>query len=51
MQFSGILFSVRTLGLGILLLFLYAISTVLYRLLLSPLRKFPGPKLAACTFW
>lgn len=30
---------------------LYIAYLVIYRLLVSPISKFPGPKLAALTFW
>jgi len=36
-------------GLGILLL--YIIGLTVQRLYFSPIAKFPGPKLAAATFW
>lgn len=29
----------------------YALITTIYRLFLSPIRHFPGPLLAALTFW
>ena len=29
----------------------YSILTAIHRLLFSPISKFPGPKLAALTFW
>ena len=31
--------------------FLYRVLVIIYRLFLSPLAKFPGPKLAAATSW
>lgn len=45
------LFSFSTFGVAALLGCLYALALVVYRLYLSPLRKFPGPKLAAATLW
>ncbi|KAI4114596.1 MAG: hypothetical protein LQ345_004650, partial [Seirophora villosa] len=33
------------------LLFLYRFAVIIYRLVLSPLAKFPGPKIAAATSW
>ena len=33
------------------ILLLYVVSTAVYRLFLSPIAKFPGPRLAALTFW
>ena len=33
------------------LIFLYRALVVIYRLVLSPLAKFPGPKLSAATSW
>ncbi|TIC93610.1 Trichodiene oxygenase [Colletotrichum higginsianum] len=45
------LFSFSTFGVAALLGCLYALAHVVYRLYLSPLRNFPGPKLAAATLW
>ncbi|GJC84772.1 cytochrome P450 monooxygenase sdnE [Colletotrichum liriopes] len=45
------LFSQSTFGIALLAACLYTLSLAVYRLFLSPLRKFPGPKLAAATLW
>ena len=34
-----------------LLFFLYVVRLIVSRLVLSPIAKFPGPKLAGLTFW
>ena len=38
-------------GIGTALIVLYPIGLAVYRLYFSPVAKFPGPKLAALTFW
>ena len=43
--------SVDLLTLGAGLVLLYALWGALYRLYLSPIAGFPGPKLAALTYW
>lgn len=39
------------LSLTSVLLLVYAVCTAIWRLRLSPLARFPGPKLAALTLW
>lgn len=36
---------------GFVLVFVYIVTLAVYRLYLSPLAKFPGPRLAALTLW
>jgi hypothetical protein len=45
------LISPASWAVGAGLLFSYIASLAVYRLYLSPLAKFPGPKLAALTLW
>ena len=51
MATAGDFFNGQWIGLGAVLLLLYLIAGAIYRLYLSPLAKFPGPKLAALTLW
>jgi len=39
------------IGIGAVLVLLYVVGGAIYRLYLSPLAQFPGPKLAALTLW
>lgn len=45
------IFSHPAFPLGIFILAVYLVGGAVYRLYLSPLAKFPGPKLAALTLW
>jgi hypothetical protein len=51
MATAGDIFNGQRIGLGAALVLLYLIGGAVYRLYLSPLAKFPGPKLAALTLW
>ena len=51
MAFSSGLTLQQTIGVAFGTLVVYAATLVVYRLYLSPLSKFPGPRLAASTFW
>ena len=47
----GDLLNGYAIGIGAVLFLLYVVGGAVYRLYLSPLAPFPGPKLAALTLW
>jgi hypothetical protein len=47
----GDLLNGHAIGIGAVLVLLYVVGGAIYRLYLSPLAKFPGPKVAALTLW
>lgn len=51
MAFVDILWSQPTTLLILFSICLYYVSVGVYRLYLSPIAKFPGPRLAALTYW
>jgi hypothetical protein len=48
---AGDLLNGYAIGIGTVLVLLYVVGGAVYRLYLSPLAQFPGPKLAALTLW
>jgi hypothetical protein len=48
---TGDLLNGYAIGIGAVLVLLYVVGGAVYRLYLSPLAQFPGPKLAALTLW
>ena len=51
MSWTERLLSRETVTAGVAVLLLYVIGLIVHRLYFSPIAKFPGPKLAAATFW
>jgi hypothetical protein len=51
MSWSKELLSKEAATAGVAILLLYVIGVIIQRLYFSPVAKFPGPKLAAATFW
>ena len=45
------LLSKQAVTTGAAILFTYVVAIITQRLFFSPVSKFPGPKLAAATFW
>ena len=48
---AGDLLNGYAIDIGAVLVLLYVVGGAIYRLYLSPLAQFPGPKLAALTLW
>jgi hypothetical protein len=51
MSWTEQLLSKEAAAAGVAILLVYVIGVIVQRLYFSPIAKFPGPKLAAATFW